>query len=702
MNPIHFENMKLNINEAFQLAIELLSKERFWDVVNICQQITAIQPDHYRAHHGIGLGLHRTGKTTEGIAQIKMAIAINPEYFSAYNNLGNILRETGDLEEALEAYLKAETLQPTTPVIQHNIGSVLKDMNRTEEALLRFRAAIELDPNYFDALLGTALCLHKIGEIEEAKSAYQHLLRLKPDHPDALYSLATLMKEIDQPKIAYELYCKAIEVMPEMYDAHLAKANLLSEQVNMGMDWAQEEALDSYRKASDLKPEDHSTHITIGNLLLARGETDDALDEFRRAILLKPHSNIARSCLLMGLQYHPGPTLAELYKESLLWQVNCSSEISRKSDHLNSRDPNRRIKIGYVSADLRMHPVGFYLLPALYHHSTDKFEVYCYSNSKETDIFTERLRSYADKWRDIVDLNDNELHDLIVNDGIDILVDLSGHTGGNRLLVFASKPAPVQVSWIGFFFTTGIKEIDYILMDATAVPDGEECYFTEKVIRLPETRFCYEPPKTAPEIVSPPALKNGYITFGSFNNLAKVTPDVIKAWAQIMRSTPNSRIILKSHVLGNNHVKIRIAGQFAAEGISQERLDLRGVSPHIKMLAEYGDMDIALDPFPFNGGLTSCEALWMGVPVLTVFGNRPIARQSAGFLKTIGLEGFIAKDVQDCCNLAIKWSNNISELTLIRDGLRQKMNSSLLCNGKLFTENLEKAYRDMWREWCLH
>ncbi len=700
MKTIRFEGKEFSLDDAFQLALERLGRSCFLDVADICTKIVAVEPNHYRAHHGIGLGLHRAGRTDVAVDHIKRALAINPEYFEAYNNLGGIMRDIGNFQEALALYKHAEQLRPDSALIHYNIGNVSRDLDDSNSAITCYREAIRIDPAYLDARLALALSYQKLGQNEEAEAEYQEIMSLNPHHADALYGYATLLKDVDKPKEAYDHFRRLISIKPDMFDAYVALGNLLSDQVKFGKDWAQEEVLECYSRASELKPDNYEIHITIGNLLVARGEIDEALKQFRQALAIKPYDQIARSCILMSRQYHPSPTMEELYSEAILWPQFCAGDVSRKTDHQNRRDPERKIRIGYVSADLRMHPVGFFLLPALYHHNANRYEVHCYSNSKESDIFTERLRSYADGWRNVVELKDNELHDLIVSDGIDILVDLSGHTGGNRLFVFTSKPAPVQVSWIGYFFTTGLKEIDYILMDETAVLPGEEQYFSEQVVRLPETRFCYEPLRVAPDVSPLPAMKNGYITFGSFNNLAKVTPAVIRLWASILNSVPNSRIILKSLALGNDNVKERIGKQFSTEGISQDRLDLRGVSPHVEMLAEYGDMDIALDPFPFNGGLTSCEALWMGVPVLTMLGTRPIARQSAGFLRTIGLEGFIASNEQECCDLAARWSNHLGELAEIRGGLRNRMTSSLLCDGKRFTANLEAAYREMWKRWC--
>jgi predicted O-linked N-acetylglucosamine transferase (SPINDLY family) len=418
------------------------------------------------------------------------------------------------------------------------------------------------------------------------------------------------------------------------------------------------------------------------------------------ALSLNAENEIARSCLLFCSQYHPLLTMEELYNESILWPRFCTKDIQCTTNHPNLPIPDRPIKIGLVSADFKIHPVGYYLLSYMHNHDSEKYPVVCYSNSELVDIFTERFKTYADEWRDVTKLTDNELFSLIISDGVDILVDLSGHTEGNRLRLFAMKPAPVQATWIGFFFTTGLSEIDYILMDDVSVLPGEERYFSEKVYRLPQTRFCYEPPALAPDVTPLPFTRNNYITFGSFNNLAKVTHQVIQLWARVLSEIPNSRLLLKTASLGSERVREEVATTFESFGISRERLILRNESSYVDMLGEYGDMDIALDPFPFNGGLTSCEALWMGVPVITLAGNRPIARQTTSFIKCIDIDDLIAKNEAEYVELAMKWSNNINKLMEIRKLLRSKMQSSLLCDGRRFTVNLESAFRWMWVDWC--
>ena len=368
--------------------------------------------------------------------------------------------------------------------------------------------------------------------------------------------------------------------------------------------------------------------------------------------------------------------------------------------HANPRDPGKALNIGYVSADFRRHPVGFFLAPVLARHDRRRFSVSCYSGRGLADDLTERLKAGADAWRSVGGLSDEALATAIRDDGIDVLVDLSGHTAGNRLTAFALRPAPVQVSWLGYFNTTGMKAIDYVLMDAETVPEGAERWFTEEVIHLPAGRFCYGPPEDAPPVAPPPVEERGRVTFASFNNLTKVGAEVVGLWARILDALPSSRLVLKWRSLGDAAVRDRYQAWFAAEGIEPNRIELQGASPHAEMLAAYGGVDVALDPFPFSGGVTSCEALWMGVPVVTWPGARPVSRQTAGFLRALGLAELIAADREDYVAIAAGLARDRDGLTALRAGLRARMAASPLCDGVRFTRHLEAAYRDMWRRWC--
>lgn len=700
MAEIRIEDKNLSVDEAFQHALTLLREGRFAEMSGICRKIVASAPDHYRAHHGIALGMHRLGQSYEALPHIRTALRINPAYFEAYVNLGGIMRDIGKPEEALENYLHAAELRPDAPIIQYNIANALSDLGRLDEALDHYSRAVGLDPAYVDAYVGRARVLYMMKKYEQACTDYREVLAIRSDHCDAAYNLGTTLAELGQHEEAISCFRMAISLSPGKRDTWLALGNYLSTRVDKGDSSGLDEAISCYRKVVSLNPHDGNTRLRLGKMLLTYGKVDDALHEYRQVMEHCSDPCDANSCFLMALQYHPAPMLQDLYEESAHWHRKFAAAVPKLASHRNRRDSDRTLRIGYVSADFHRHPVGFLLMPVLYHHNADRYEVYCYSNKAHSDVFTKRLRSYADNWREIADMSDETVQDMVVADEIDILVDLSGHTSGNRLLLFARKSAPVQATWLGYFFSTGLTEIDYIIMDDTAVLPMEEQWFSERVIRLPDTRFCYEPPPYAPDVAALPALGNGWITFGSFNNLAKVTPQVVRLWARVLRSVPGSRLLIKSVAFENICGRDHILQQFLAEGIAPERLMLRSKSAHIAMLAEYGDMDIALDPFPFNGGITSCEALWMGVPVLTLTGDRPIARQTTGFLRTIGLTDFIARTENEYCALACRWAGDIHELAMIRRGLRRLMTNSLLCNGKRFTDNLEHAYREMWRTWC--
>jgi predicted O-linked N-acetylglucosamine transferase (SPINDLY family) len=309
------------------------------------------------------------------------------------------------------------------------------------------------------------------------------------------------------------------------------------------------------------------------------------------------------------------------------------------------------------------------------------------------------MQGYVAVWRDITKLSDDAAAAMICDDRIDILIDLSGHTGGHRLQLFLRKPSPVQVSWLGYFNTTGVKAIDYLISDETTIPPEEEQWFSEQIFRLPGSRFCYAPPEYAPPVTAPPVMTSGFITFGSFNNIAKLTPEVIELWSRVLIAIPDSKLIIKWSTLRRKKVRDRLLRQFARHGVSEERLVLRVWSPHADMLREYGDIDIILDPFPFSGGMTSCEALWMGVPVLTLLGDKPAGRQTAGFLRTIGLPEWVTMSPEQFVTRAKEAASDHDELNTIRFGLRERMIASTLCDGVSFTRNLEAAYRTMWKAW---
>jgi predicted O-linked N-acetylglucosamine transferase (SPINDLY family) len=393
----------------------------------------------------------------------------------------------------------------------------------------------------------------------------------------------------------------------------------------------------------------------------------------------------------------------DIFAESRQWETNHAVlGTARKIDQAHDRDPERRLRIGYVSPNFRRHSVSYFLSPLIAGHDHRLFEVFCYAQVANPDNVTKRFRRLADGWCSTVGMTTSAIADRIRNDGIDILVDLAGHTANNRLLVFAERPAPVQVTWLGYPNTTGLSAMDYRLTDAVADPEGPgDNLHTETLIRLPAGFLCFTPAPETPPVTDPPVLANGHVTFGSFNNPSKVTASVVASWARILEAVPGSRLLLKNRSLADDGTRQRYSALFAERGISEERLIfhawIASMSGH---LGAYGRIDIGLDPFPYNGTTTTCEALWMGVPVITLQGDRHASRVGASILKTVGQGEMIADSVDDYVDAAVKLAENTDALTSLRRDLRPAMAASPLWDAAGFTRDVESAYRDMWRRWC--
>ena len=371
--------------------------------------------------------------------------------------------------------------------------------------------------------------------------------------------------------------------------------------------------------------------------------------------------------------------------------------------HRNEKTPGRRLRIGYVSPDFRRHSVAYFIEPVIAFHNREDFEIFCYSLAPVEDEVTDRIRGYANHWTSIVGMSDAMAAESIREDGIDILVDLSGHTSNNRILLFARKPSPVQVSWIGYPATTGLSTMDYKIVDGYTDPPGlTDPYYTEHLIRLPESFLCYLPDKESPEVKALPALKSGHITFGSFNNFTKETPEVLALWSEMLKRIPHSRLILKAKSFTDGGSRDYVMGIFAGHGIDPERIELLAYALSFPgHLGLYNRIDIALDPFPYNGTTTTCEALWMGVPVITLAGNTHASRVGMSLLSNIGLPEFVAKTSEEYLAITVNLADDLNRLRSLRESLRERMNKSALTDSKKFIAGIEALYRRIWEKWCV-
>jgi protein O-GlcNAc transferase len=439
----------------------------------------------------------------------------------------------------------------------------------------------------------------------------------------------------------------------------------------------------------------------FGYGLAALGRPQEAAAAFERALALDPGYAMAQSNLLLSLNYRSDVSTAELFAAHLRWDERHGRKLRRQSRFANiSRDLERRLRVGYVSPDFHRHPAAYLVEPLLAAHDHDQFDVFSYADVRQPDDFTARLRGYADHWIDIHGRDPQAVARRIRADRIDLLFDLAGHTGYNRLEVFARKPAPVQLTGLLYPNTTGLRAIDYRIVDSVTDPPGAEAFCSERLIRLPRCYVCYQPDRDAGPVMPLPARRSGHVTFGSFNNLIKVTPQVTALWARVLRMVPGSRLVLKSSAFTDPATHRRVLSAFAAQGVASGRIDLETTTPAPDHFARYGDVDIALDPFPYNGHTTSCEAIWMGVPVISLRGDRHAARVGASLLTAVGLPALIAETPDDYVAIAAGLAANLDWLAALRAGMRERVRASPVCDGAGLARAIEDAYRTVWQQWC--
>ena len=523
------------------------------------------------------------------------------------------------------------------------------------------RTIIDIRPDLHEAHfhLGTSLLIQ--GKREEALESFHMALRLQPKNPSTLFQLG-----------------KALHLLTRF-----------------------DEALDYYRQALELAPGLAEAYDSIGSILKYRGDLEGAIKNYRQALQIRPYFDKAHSDMVFALNYSPDYDAKTIYSEHICWgQMHSLPPVTPFSD--SNPDPARRLRVGYVSPDLCKHSVAFFFEPLLTNHDPAKFETFCYSDVAKPDAVTQRLQDAASHWRVIKGMDDRQLAEQIRLDGIDIMVDLTGHTANSRLIVFTARPAPVQVSYLGYPNTTGVPAIDYRLTDAWADPPGiTDNHHTETLIRLADGFLCYQPAEDTPPVTSLPASECGHITFGSFNNLAKITPEVVSLWSSVLKASPDSRLVVKNISLRDTATRKHYLQQFKKHAIDPDRLDLLppkfSSAEHLEL---YGKVDIGLDTFPYNGTTTTCEAFWMGVPVITLAGSMHAGRVGVSLLSQLGLTEFIAGSLQDYVRLATELAADRSRLSRIRKTLRERMAETTLCNGEAFAHKVEDAYRDMWGEWC--
>jgi predicted O-linked N-acetylglucosamine transferase (SPINDLY family) len=687
----------------FATAVQHHGAGRLHEAAAHYRRVITAQPDHADATFNLGLALRQLGKVDEAIAAYGQALRIRPDYPEAHFNLGNALMAAGRPGEATLAYTHALRINPThvgatanLAVAYSYLGAALTEQRKYDDATVAFAESLALKPDVAETHYNLANVRKHQGRLDDAAASYRQAIAINPNFAEALSNLGNTLVELGSSDNAIAAHEKAVAIKPGSSEM---RYNLGNAQKARG---ALTAAADAYNQALSLDPNHADANANLGVVLMNQGRFDEAVDAYTKAVALKPDDTGIFSNLLFCRNYDGNLTPQQLYAAHCEWGARYGVHAPQAQGHNNDRAPERRLKIGYVSPDFRDHSVAYFLTPLFEAHDHKAVEVFCYADVARPDEVTANLRDLADHWFSALGLPDDALADRIRADAIDILVDLAGHTAHNRLGVFARKPAPLQVNYLGYPSTTGLRAIDYRFVDEVTDPPGiADACASEKLLRLPGSYLCYGGQRNAPQPTAPPCLTKSAITFGSFNNPAKESDETFDVWSRLLTRLPDARLLLKGKAFADEATRAAFQVRLAKHGIDRERVEMVAWIPSRSAhLGLYERIDVALDPFPFNGVTTTCEALWMGVPVVTLKGDRHSARMGASLLTQAGMTDWIANSVDDYVEIALALAANPAKLHELRRGLRQRMAASPLCDSIGFARKVENAYRAVWREWC--
>jgi protein O-GlcNAc transferase len=534
------------------------------------------------------------------------------------------------------------------------------------------------------------------GQIQQAINSYEAALSARAHFPEAMANLGIALALSGRFEDSVAALRQAMAQKPDLARAHDAIGTSLR---FMGQ---AELAIPEHRKAIELEPSFTTAYFNLGLDLLELGRNEDAVRAFRRALAISPGFKDLHTSILCQMHFLWPHDPRAIYEEHRRWNRTFAQPLAPLQPlHGNDPDPERRLRVGYVSADFRQHSVSFFFEDLLAKHDPRQVEVYCYADEVKPDEVTDRLRRKARNWRAITGQSDQAVAEMIVQDGIDILVDLAGHTGGNRLLVFARKPAPIQVSYLGYIGSTGLDAMDYRITDALLDPPGTtEQFHCEQLLRLPSTFACYRPPIEAPPIGALPAISNGYITFGSFTTIQKLNATLLHCWAKILSRVSRSRIIIGAKGLGYTSVKQSIHGIFKRHGVAADRVELLDEQSFSDYLAAHQRVDVLLDTFPVNGHTVTCHAIWMGVPAVSLAGPTYCQRLGTSVLTNLGFEELVGQTPSQYEKIAVGLANDLPRLIEFRQTIRSRMTGSGLMDSSRFAQDMENVFRTIWRQWC--
>jgi protein O-GlcNAc transferase len=634
-------------------------------------------PTHSTAWYLLGIACQVQGKLEQAVASYEQALRSRPDFPEVLTNLGVAYASAGRAADAIECHRRAVLIKPGFAGAHNNLGLALAGEGHLTEAVACFREALRLAPQFAEAYYNLGKTLQQQGLRAEAAACYVNLgniLSARGKQDDAIACLRT-----------------ALELCPESVDVLNNLAVALSSLGRL------DEAATYLQKALTLAPRRPNFLSNLGALRREQGRIEEALRYMEQALQLAPDSGSMHSNLLVCRNLDPSVEPSALFAEHRHWAQRHASAVPRRP-HNNRRDPERRLRIGYSSPDFCRHPVASFVEPIIAQHDARQFEVFCYAELPGDDAVTARFQARAHAWRRTWGLSDEQIAEQIRADGIDILIDLAGHTANNRLGVFSLKPAPVQITYLGYPNTTGLTTIDYRLTDAIADPPDEPPRYSEELVRLP-CAFCYGPPEYSPDLTSLPALESGRITFGSMHHLAKLNGQVLDLWCELLKALPSARLLMVRHTLRGS-TRDAFHQQLTGRGIAPERFELRAIERDVSYLENYRAIDIALDTLPWSGHTTVCESLWMGVPIITLYGKRYAGRMAASALVNVGLTEWIADSPEKFIEIGVRAASDVGRLSRLRGGLRAQMAASPLCDAASFTHSLEQTYRSLWRRWC--
>ncbi len=676
------------------LGVIFLSKKKFDKADKYFKESIKFNPKFFEGYHNLGILNSLVGNENldDAIQYFKKALELNPEYVPAYFNLGTILQKKKSFKESIGFFNKAIDLKSDFFQAMYNLGlshQILGDFKTAEKYFLE---TIKVNPNYILAYNGLGILHHRTKDFEKSLMYFKKALELKPDHVETLINLGNICDEIKKYSESENYFKKAINLQPNNQKAYFNYGNLLSRQNKFN------KAIFNFNEAIRINPNYFLAYNSKGIAHSKLGNADEAINCYRNALKINPLFFMAYSNLLLESCYIVKNNSKQIFEELKSFKKNVKKVTKEEILPYKYENNPQKLNVGFLSADFGEHPGGFFLFETIKNLKKKKLNLFAYSINDRQDKLAEEFKLIFNNWRSLEFKSDTQIINQVREDGIHILIDCMGHTGGNRLSVFAFKSAPIQLSYLGFC-STGLKEIDYFLSSNHLIPKEEKNLYFEKIWQLPEVLQCFSPPKYNLVTAQSPFKKNRYITFGSLNKLQKINNEVIKLWSQVLNSVSNSRIIIKCDEFANDEIKKNILGKFKKNGVSSDLISLLGkLEKREEAIKLYNSIDINLDTFPFQGNTTTCEAAWMGVPTLTLKGDRFLFHFGEAINANLGLKDWIAEDNKDFINIAIEKTANEKNLSSLRTALRDKLLKSPICDAPRLANHFDKMLWEMWKE----